>query len=108
MPAEAAQLEMADLNDWFGNFNGESIGHEQGPADVLAEEFQPAEDVDVAPNGGERPLWNRQSTMFVMILATLAAQIVIERSTLIAIGDQPRALPMFTDFGFIAAIVGGF
>src|SRR3954453_1068636 len=28
-----------------------------------------------------RPLWNRQSTMFVMILATLAAQIVIERST---------------------------
>ena len=30
MPAEAAQLEMADLNDWFGNFNGESIGHEEG------------------------------------------------------------------------------
>src|SRR6476646_3183204 len=53
MPAEAAQLEMADLNDWFGNFNSESIGHEEGPADVLAEEFQPAEDVDVAPNGGE-------------------------------------------------------
>ena len=53
MPAEAAQLEMADLNDWFGHFNGESIGHEHGPADVLAEEFQPAEDVDVAPNGGE-------------------------------------------------------
>jgi len=45
-----------------------------------------------------RPLWNRQSTMFVMILATLAAQIVIERATLIAIGDQPRTLPMFTDF----------
>ena len=53
MPAEAAQLEMADLNDWFGNFNSEGIGHEEGPADVLAEEFQPAEDVDVAPNGGE-------------------------------------------------------
>ena len=35
--------------------------------------------------------------MFVMILATLAAQIVIERLTLIAIGDQPRTLPMFTD-----------
>src|SRR6478672_11292793 len=46
MPAEAAQLETADLNDRFGNFNGESIGHEEGPADVLAEEFQPAEDVD--------------------------------------------------------------
>ena len=30
-----------------------------------------------------RPLWNRQSAMFVMILATLAAQIVIERLTLI-------------------------
>jgi branched-chain amino acid transport system permease protein len=44
-----------------------------------------------------RPLWNRQSTMFVMILATLAAQIVIERLTLLAIGDQPRTLPMFTD-----------
>ena len=53
MPAEAAQLEMADLNDWFGNFNSESVGHEEGPADVLAEEFQPAEYVDVAPNGGE-------------------------------------------------------
>jgi branched-chain amino acid transport system permease protein len=33
-----------------------------------------------------------------MILATLAAQIVVERATLIAIGDQPRTLPMFTDF----------
>ena len=44
-----------------------------------------------------RPLWNRQSTMFVMILATLAAQIVIERLTLIVDGDQPRTLPMFTD-----------
>jgi branched-subunit amino acid ABC-type transport system permease component len=28
-----------------------------------------------------RPLWNRNSTAFVMILATLAAQIVIERLT---------------------------
>ena len=45
-----------------------------------------------------RPLWNRQSTIFVMILATLAVQIVVERATLIAIGDQPRTLPMFTDF----------
>ncbi len=44
-----------------------------------------------------RPLWNRQSTMFVMILATLAAQIVIERLTLIVGGDQPHTLPMFTD-----------
>jgi branched-chain amino acid transport system permease protein len=44
-----------------------------------------------------RPLWNRQSTTFVMILATLAAQIVIERLTLVIVGDQPRTLPMFTD-----------
>jgi branched-chain amino acid transport system permease protein len=44
-----------------------------------------------------RPLWDRGSTMFVMILATLAAQIVIERLALIAAGDQPRALPVFTD-----------
>ena len=44
-----------------------------------------------------RPLWNWNSTAFVMILATLAAQIVIERLTLLAIGDQPRTLPMFTD-----------
>src|SRR5215218_8557051 len=34
-----------------------------------------------------RPLWDRQSTAFVMILATLAAQIVIERLTLLVIGD---------------------
>src|SRR4051794_1581915 len=44
-----------------------------------------------------RPLWNRQSTAFVMILATLAAQIVIERLTQLTAGDQPRTLPMFTD-----------
>jgi branched-chain amino acid transport system permease protein len=45
-----------------------------------------------------RPLWDRQSATFVMILATLAAQIVIERLTLIVGGDQPRNLPMFTDW----------
>src|SRR5258708_604032 len=45
-----------------------------------------------------RPLGNRQSTMFVMILATLAAQIVIERLTQLSVGDQPRTLPMFTDY----------
>jgi branched-chain amino acid transport system permease protein len=44
-----------------------------------------------------RPLWDRNATMFVMILATLAAQIVIERATLIVVGDQPKALPVFTD-----------
>jgi branched-chain amino acid transport system permease protein len=45
-----------------------------------------------------RPLWDRKSTMFVMILATLAAQIVMERLTLLTVGDQPRTLPMFTDY----------
>lgn len=44
-----------------------------------------------------RPLWDRNATMFVMILATLAAQIVIERATLLAVGDQPKTLPNFTD-----------
>jgi branched-chain amino acid transport system permease protein len=44
-----------------------------------------------------RPLWDRNAAMFVMILATLAVQIVIERTTLIIAGDQPRSLPAFTD-----------
>lgn len=44
-----------------------------------------------------RPLWHRNATMFVMILATLAVQIVIERSTLIVAGDQPKTLPNFTE-----------
>src|SRR5271169_1274840 len=44
-----------------------------------------------------RPLWDRKATMFVMILATLATQIVIERLALIVFGDQPKTLPPFTD-----------
>lgn len=44
-----------------------------------------------------RPLWQRNATIFVMILATLAIQIVVERATLIVIGDQPKSLPVFTD-----------
>ena len=44
-----------------------------------------------------RPLWKRNATMFVMILATLAAQIVIERLTLIVAGDQPKTFPGFSD-----------
>ena len=39
MLPEAAQLEMADLKDRRVNFHGESISHEQWPADILAEEF---------------------------------------------------------------------
>jgi branched-chain amino acid transport system permease protein len=45
-----------------------------------------------------RPLWDRNATTFVMILATLATQIVIERMTLIVAGDQPKTLPPFSDF----------
>ncbi|MDE1567033.1 branched-chain amino acid ABC transporter permease [Aquabacter sp. P-9] len=44
-----------------------------------------------------RPLWNRKATMFTMILATLAAQIVIERVALLVWGDQPRSMKVFTD-----------
>lgn len=44
-----------------------------------------------------RPLWDHNATMFVMILATLAVQIVIERATLILVGDQPKSIPVFTD-----------
>ena len=44
-----------------------------------------------------RPLWDRNATMFVMILATLAVQIVIERATLILVGDQPKSIPVFID-----------
>ncbi len=44
-----------------------------------------------------RPLWDRKATMFVMILATLAVQIVIDRATLLIAGDQPKSIPVFTD-----------
>src|ERR1044072_6554175 len=44
-----------------------------------------------------RPLWDRKATRFVMILSTLAAQIVVERLALIIAGDQPRTLPPFSD-----------
>ncbi len=40
-----------------------------------------------------RPLWRRRATVFVMILATLAVQIVVERLTLLAVGDSPMNLP---------------
>ena len=43
-----------------------------------------------------QPLWRRNATMFVMILATLAAQIVVERLTLLIAGDQPRTFSGFT------------
>jgi branched-chain amino acid transport system permease protein len=44
-----------------------------------------------------RPLWDRNAAMFVMILATLATQIVIERATQLLVGDQPKTIPVFTN-----------
>ena len=46
-----------------------------------------------------RPMWNRNATLFAIILATLAAQIMIERLTILVLGDQPRTFPEFTDGG---------
>jgi branched-chain amino acid transport system permease protein len=46
-----------------------------------------------------RPLWNRNATTFVIILATLAIQIVMERATLLLVGDAPKSLPSFTAGG---------
>ncbi len=43
-----------------------------------------------------RPMWNRGATLFAIILATLAAQIMIERITILTLGDQPRTYPEFT------------
>src|ERR1700690_2174362 len=53
MLVEAAQFEMAELKDRLRDFCSERIGHEQWPADFFAEELQPAQNVDVAPDGGE-------------------------------------------------------
>jgi branched-chain amino acid transport system permease protein len=46
-----------------------------------------------------RPMWNRNATLFAIILATLAAQIMIERITILTLGDQPRTIPEFTAGG---------
>src|SRR5512135_669366 len=52
LPTEAPQFEMADFKDWYRNFGSKSTSHEEWPANILAEELQPAEDVDVAPDDG--------------------------------------------------------
>lgn len=46
-----------------------------------------------------RPMWNRGATMFAIILATLATQIMIERITILTLGDQPRTFAEFTGGG---------
>jgi branched-chain amino acid transport system permease protein len=43
-----------------------------------------------------RPMWNRGAALFAIILATLATQIMIERITILTLGDQPRSFPEFT------------
>jgi branched-chain amino acid transport system permease protein len=46
-----------------------------------------------------RPMWNRRAPLFAIILATLAAQILIERLTLLGLGDQPKTYAEFTAGG---------
>ncbi|PWC33580.1 branched-chain amino acid ABC transporter permease [Azospirillum sp. TSO35-2] len=46
-----------------------------------------------------RPMLHRGATLFAIILATLAAQIMIERITLLGFGDRPRTFPDFTPGG---------
>ena len=46
-----------------------------------------------------RPMWNRGASLFAIILATLAAQILVERLTLLSLGDQPRTFDEFTPGG---------
>jgi branched-chain amino acid transport system permease protein len=43
-----------------------------------------------------RRLRNRDASLFVLILATLAVHILIEHAMLVIGGDQPRGLPAFT------------
>jgi branched-chain amino acid transport system permease protein len=46
-----------------------------------------------------RPMWNRGAANFAIILATLATQIMIERITILTLGDQPRTYGEFTAGG---------
>jgi branched-chain amino acid transport system permease protein len=46
-----------------------------------------------------RPMWNRGAALFAIVLATLAAQIMIERITILTLGDQPRSYSEFTSGG---------
>ena len=43
-----------------------------------------------------RPMWNRQAALFSIILATLATQVMIERITILTLGDQPRTYEELT------------
>src|SRR3981081_4309389 len=46
-----------------------------------------------------RPMLNRGASLFAIILATLATQILVERLTLLSLGDQPRTFNEFTSGG---------
>src|SRR5215213_9424337 len=46
-----------------------------------------------------RPMWNRGAALFAIVLATLATQIMIERITILTLGDQPRSYGEFTEGG---------
>lgn len=46
-----------------------------------------------------KPMLARGSPMFAIILATLAVQIMIERMTILSVGDQPRTFHEFTAGG---------
>jgi branched-chain amino acid transport system permease protein len=43
-----------------------------------------------------RPMWDRGTALFAIVLATLAVQIMIERITILTLGDQPRSYEEFT------------
>lgn len=43
-----------------------------------------------------RPLHNRRTAVFIMMLATLALSIVVENAVLHTVGDQPLSFPSFT------------
>ena len=43
-----------------------------------------------------RPMWNKNAAIFSIILATLATQVMIERITILTLGDQPRTFNEFT------------
>src|SRR5260370_29293132 len=81
MLTEAAQFEMADFKDRCRNFCGKSTSHEQWPANILAEEFQPAEDVDVAPDGGEvaaMPSANIPSSVIPLIQSNIDGNMLLD------------------------------
>lgn len=52
-----------------------------------------------------RPMWTRGASIFAIILATLASQMLIEQIALLGFGDQPRTFDPFTTGGPL--IVGG-